>query len=1096
MGCHHKIFDGVLSALWLLLLVPTAFVPTGCMATFAAVFTMEEKDFLDRDQERHDFGRPIPLELAVSYGDFKRDEEIAWLLSKSMAPTSPEVIKVGALARHYFDNALPRVFPKATVAGKREDDPFAYHLHIELGSVSHARFDKGTSARRRDYEPSGDGWILKKGTPVVATVGFRARLSSPDGETLYSAERVGEGSRPWSLGVYSARPFTIAVLEAGHGLLEDLAGWTGAEGLVVQQRTAEREHRLRNTAPSELALLVAFDDASALIPNSALDAGDSGSLEVDVANHGQGIAFEVYLEIACADGSISTDMPEGLGDIGPNGKRTIEIPVRGALDLSSGEAKINLRAKEKRGYDSKAVEVVLATRALVPPKLVFDAVKVEDRTAGLTQGNGNGVPENGETVEVVCLVKNEGRGAALDTRVALECDEDRFGLEQGQDEIGEIGPGKTGRAVLRFRVPRTDSGAPMEFKVAARDGRGASEAGDTLRFAPSVLQPVLTAAHRVQGTPANGERFMLAVAVRNEGTLAAENVRLAVNSKAPGIRFTENTQDLGSVDAGEERDVRNIAIEVPRDYAKSIVTLDVALEQDQFPGWSRTVDVSLDPRAVDLVAELKQRGEVRQGDALNLVLGIRNRGTLEARNVEVRLSSPSGHMKWLGDTGPFALGAIAPGAESKTFTSRLMVKRAAEPGELPVVVQLSQADFADAQQEIPIAILSEQAAQVVVQAEAQAAGRPTVQTPAGQQFNQPPSVMVFHPRNGERLTADSVALRGRVWDDRGLDHIAVTVNGVQIGDRNIDIVRTEEATGVFQDFTRPVFLQPGENTIRVEAFDTENLRAEETVTLEYLAPEKAVWIVAIGVDDYEHNNIPDLRFAESDARAFADYMRDEAGVPADHVEVLCGPAANLRDVQSTLGTQLRRKARPEDTAIIYYSGHGAPEQDANDPDGDGLEKYLLPYDAEPEDLFATAISMGQVARIFGRLRAERVVFIADTCYSGASGGRTLPKPGRRGQLSSDFLERISRGKGRVILTASGANQLSREDPKLKHGIFTYYLLEGLQGKADDDGDGYVTVQEIYAYVSERVRAKTQGEQHPVWKGEVQIPIVLGRVSGR
>jgi uncharacterized caspase-like protein len=67
--------------------------------------------------------------------------------------------------------------------------------------------------------------------------------------------------------------------------------------------------------------------------------------------------------------------------------------------------------------------------------------------------------------------------------------------------------------------------------------------------------------------------------------------------------------------------------------------------------------------------------------------------------------------------------------------------------------------------------------------------------------------------------------------------------------------------------------------------------------------------------------------------------------------------------------------------------------------------------------------------------------------------------GIRANISDAFLDRIARAKGRIILTASGANEVSGEDDKLKHGVFTYFLLEGLRGEADTDKDGMITVDE-------------------------------------
>jgi uncharacterized caspase-like protein len=184
----------------------------------------------------------------------------------------------------------------------------------------------------------------------------------------------------------------------------------------------------------------------------------------------------------------------------------------------------------------------------------------------------------------------------------------------------------------------------------------------------------------------------------------------------------------------------------------------------------------------------------------------------------------------------------------------------------------------------------------------------------------------------------------------------------------------------------------------------------------------------------------------------------------------------------------------EDMVIIYFAGHGACEKDVMSPDGDGLEKYILPYDADPKDLYASALPMREISHIFNRIRSERLIFIADACYSGASGGRTISLTGMRANISDAFLDRIASGKGRVILTASGANEVSGEDDRLKHGVFTYFLLEGLRGKADTDKDGIITVDEVYRYVSREVPRATGQEQHPVKKGIVEGQLILGVIE--
>jgi uncharacterized caspase-like protein len=128
-----------------------------------------------------------------------------------------------------------------------------------------------------------------------------------------------------------------------------------------------------------------------------------------------------------------------------------------------------------------------------------------------------------------------------------------------------------------------------------------------------------------------------------------------------------------------------------------------------------------------------------------------------------------------------------------------------------------------------------------------------------------------------------------------------------------------------------------------------------------------------------------------------------------------------------------------------------------------------------------------------RLASERVIFITDACYSGATAGRTVQTAARRATISDNYLARLSKAKGRVVMTASRANQVSEERDSLGHGVFTYYLLEGLRGKADVDGDGVVSVDEAYNYVAKRVAEATGQNQHPMKRGDVEGQLILGRV---
>jgi len=100
----------------------------------------------------------------------------------------------------------------------------------------------------------------------------------------------------------------------------------------------------------------------------------------------------------------------------------------------------------------------------------------------------------------------------------------------------------------------------------------------------------------------------------------------------------------------------------------------------------------------------------------------------------------------------------------------------------------------------------------------------------------------------------------------------------------------------------------------------------------------------------------------------------------------------------------------------------------------------------------------------------------------------------RANLSDKFHKRISKGKGRVIISSCSANEISKEDERLQHGIFSYHMLEGLKGLADQDGDGIITVSELFSYICRKVPEASAQDQHPVKKGETEGELVIGRVK--
>jgi uncharacterized caspase-like protein len=339
---------------------------------------------------------------------------------------------------------------------------------------------------------------------------------------------------------------------------------------------------------------------------------------------------------------------------------------------------------------------------------------------------------------------------------------------------------------------------------------------------------------------------------------------------------------------------------------------------------------------------------------------------------------------------------------------------------------------------------------------------------------------------------ESISLAGVAESGKGIAKFEIFVNqqaATRKDQRDLQLVAKDLKR---VDFSEKIRLREGKNEISVVIQDTDGMEAKKTISIRFAKKRMEVWAVVIGISKYK--NIPSLKYAANDAREFYRYLTEVNGVPKDHIWLILDEQANMDNLRSILGTQLRRQAGKDDMVIIYLAGHGATERDAASLDGDGLEKYILPYNADPKDLYASALPMNEVSRIFQRISSEKIVFISDTCYSGASGGRTIPVIGTRTTISGDFLDRLSQGKGRVIITASDANEVSMEKDELKHGVFTYYLLEALGGQGDLDKDGMITIDEVYRYVSLKVPQATGQDQHPVKKGEMTGQIVLGVVK--
>ncbi|MFY9269455.1 MAG: caspase family protein [Candidatus Manganitrophaceae bacterium] len=257
-------------------------------------------------------------------------------------------------------------------------------------------------------------------------------------------------------------------------------------------------------------------------------------------------------------------------------------------------------------------------------------------------------------------------------------------------------------------------------------------------------------------------------------------------------------------------------------------------------------------------------------------------------------------------------------------------------------------------------------------------------------------------------------------------------------------------------------------------------------------PVSSAYALVIGIGTYRHPGIRPLRFTHADAGAFSKLLLDpeRAGFPEENVKVLLDEEATLFNVKHAISDWLYEEASGDSTVIVYFSGHGGLESDRTGEEADGIAKYLLPWDANPENLFASALSNNDFNRLLRTIRAKRRVIFMDACYAA---GVTQAGAKDVGIIGNPY-GRLTEGEGRVVIASAQPNQRSWEDERIGHGIFTYHLIEALQGKADVDDDGRVSILEAFKYlermVPESARRLARSEQSPLLCGDISKDIIL------
>ncbi|MBX9688652.1 MAG: caspase family protein [Candidatus Obscuribacterales bacterium] len=245
---------------------------------------------------------------------------------------------------------------------------------------------------------------------------------------------------------------------------------------------------------------------------------------------------------------------------------------------------------------------------------------------------------------------------------------------------------------------------------------------------------------------------------------------------------------------------------------------------------------------------------------------------------------------------------------------------------------------------------------------------------------------------------------------------------------------------------------------------------------------KDKWALIVGISEFK-NPQWNLLYPAKDASDLGEFLVKEGHFQRDHVKVLLNAEASRENVLTALGSDwLPRNVRPGDLVLVYFASHGtSAEQDL------ARKNFLVAYDTDPRNAFATGIEIQDLARtIKRRLNTDRIVIVLDTCHSGSA------QPGAKSIFSPQAFsfEDLRQGSGQLVIASAQENQIAHDSLRYKNGIFTKHFIDGLRQNKK--------LSDAFSYTRDKVEAESSKDfsqcQTPVlkdaeWKGAGVVLLV-------
>ncbi|HEY6950835.1 MAG TPA: caspase family protein, partial [Bacteroidota bacterium] len=354
----------------------------------------------------------------------------------------------------------------------------------------------------------------------------------------------------------------------------------------------------------------------------------------------------------------------------------------------------------------------------------------------------------------------------------------------------------------------------------------------------------------------------------------------------------------------------------------------------------------------------------------------------------------------------------------------------------------------------------------------------------------PPQVRITSPTPGSEFTSDALTLTVSGKDmGGGIDEIRLYQNGKVVSEdqRGMKSVGT---AGVNLTKSYQVSLLPGMNTFRAVAFNRERTESNpDEITVELKAAQAAsdLYLFVVGINEYENTKY-NLNYGKSDAMAFGNAVAAKSKTIFRKVVQyqLYDDQATRLGIEATFRT-IAASAKPQDAFVFYYAGHGVMSEGS---EAEPSDFYLIPSDVirlygDDALLASKGISAALLKTFCTTIKAQKQLVVLDACQSGGA----VASFATRGASEERAIMQLARSAGMVLLASTGTEQFATEFSSLAHGVFTYALLQGLNGEADGGNpkDGKITVKELEAYLNDRVPELTKK-----YRGTAQYPNSFAR----